>query len=72
MMLNNIMKSLYLISLLILAFAQDQQVQTISAKVGDTVTLQLDEPINGDQLSWEIIEDVLGYNKIWSLMEENF
>ena len=50
----------------------DEDVQTIEAKVGDTVTLQLDEPIDGDNLTWELIEIHLGYNKIYSLTEENF
>ena len=67
------MKSLFLISTLaLLIVAQDAQIQTITAKVGDTVTLQLDEPINSDGLTWDIIENVLGYNKIWSVAEENF
>ena len=50
----------------------DGDVQTISAKVGDTVSLQLDEPIDGEGLTWDIIELILGYNKIWKIMEENF
>ena len=47
-------------------------VQTITAKVGDTVTLQLDEPIDDDKLTWELIEIHLGFNKIYSLVEEDF
>ena len=47
-------------------------IQTITAKVGDTVTLQLDEPIDDDKLTWELIEIHLGYNKIYSLLEEDF
>ena len=50
----------------------DGDMQTISAKVGDTVSLQLDEPVDGKGLTWDIIELVLGYNKIWKIQEENF
>ena len=47
-------------------------IQTITVKVGDTVTLQLDEPVDGQGLTWDIVEQILGYNKIWTLAEENF
>ena len=47
-------------------------VQTITATVGDTVSLQLDEPVDGQGLTWDIVEQVLGYNKIWTLAEESF
>ena len=47
-------------------------VQTITVKVGDTVSLQLDEPVDGQGLTWDIVEQILGYNKIWTLAEENF
>ena len=51
---------------------QSDSVQTITVKVGDTVTLQLDEPVDGQGLTWDIVEQILGYNKIWTLAEENF
>ena len=50
----------------------EDEAQEIEAKVGDTVTLQLDEPIDGENLTWELIEIHLGYNKIYSLKEESF
>ncbi len=31
-------------------------VQTITATVGDTVSLQLDEPVDGKGLTWDIVE----------------
>ena len=47
-------------------------IQTITVKVGDSVSLQLDEPVDGQGLTWDIVEQILGYNKIWTLAEENF
>ena len=47
-------------------------VQVIKAAVGDIVNLQMDEPFDGKHLTWEIIELTLGFNKIWSISEENF
>ena len=47
-------------------------IQTITASVGDTVTFQLDEPIDGAGLTWDIIELLLSYNRIFSLAEESF
>ncbi len=32
----------------------------------------MDEPVDGKGLTWDIIELVLGYNKIWKIQEENF
>ena len=40
--------------------------------MGDTVSLQLDEPVDGQGLTWDIVEQILVYNKIWTLAEENF
>ena len=50
----------------------DDGVQSIISKVGDTVSLQLDEPVDGQNLTWDIVEQILGYNKIWTLAEESF
>ena len=36
------------------------------------MNLQMDEPFDGKHLTWEIIELTLGFNKIWSISEENF
>ena len=47
-------------------------VQVIKAAVGDIINLQMDEPFDGKHLTWEIIELTLGFNKIWSISEENF
>ena len=51
---------------------QTDGIQTITVKVGDTVSLQLDEPVDGQGLTWDIVEQILGYNKIWTLAEESF
>ena len=46
--------------------------QIIKAKVGDTITLQLAEPVDGTGKTWDIIEYGLGYNAIWNLAKENW
>ena len=44
----------------------------MNCATGDTVTLQLAEPIDNTGKSWDIIEYALGYNSIWMLQKENW
>ena len=40
--------------------------------MGDTITLQLAEPLDGSGNTWDIIEYNMGYNTIWTLQKENW